>query len=100
MIYITILIGISVVLFFSLLRNLFKVYKEKNYVVKCNKCGSTDTVLKNNDTKEKFFSYDYYVQDYVTYTIHNPPSFICNNCKQEYSIKEGTFIRKKKKRER
>lgn len=97
MFYIRILIFIGVILLVYLFFQLFKLYKRRNYVVRCNACGCTDTVLKNNDTEEKFYSYEYHNQGWIKYKIHNPPSFVCNKCKKEYSISNGKFVRKSKK---
>lgn len=71
---------------------------KKNRGIKCNTCGSLDTVIKNNDVVEKWYSYELYTQGWHTSVQHNPPSFYCNQCKKEYDIKMGTWVRKNNKK--
>ena len=70
----------------------FRKYKQRHYKIRCNKCGSEDTVVKDND-REDSYSNTIRFQN-VKYIEHNPPSFYCNNCKKEYDCKEGTWIKK------
>ena len=70
----------------------FRLYKVKHYKIRCNKCGSEDTIVKNNDRED---SYSNTIRFQKVKTIeHNPPSFYCNHCKKEYDCKEGTWIKK------
>ncbi len=75
-----------------LIVDFIKNYKVNHYKIRCNVCGSEDTVVINNDRKEKV-SYSIRMQN-VEYIEHNPPSFFCNQCKKEYDCKEGTWIKK------
>ena len=76
--------------------DLVKKYRKKNFVLKCNICGSLNTEIKNNDVEYKWYSYDVHTQGWQKSIQHNPPSFFCNNCKKEYDIKQGTFVKKSK----
>ena len=82
--------GLVAIYIFTEIFDFFRTYKTKHYKIKCNICGSEDTVVKNNDRLET-----------VTFGIRkgkylerNPPSFYCNQCKKEYDYKEGTWIKK------
>ena len=75
-----------------ILYDFFRLYKTKHYKIRCNICGSEDTVIKNNDREDSYSNTIRFQK--VKYLERNPPSFYCNKCKKEYDYREGTWIKK------
>ena len=70
----------------------FRLYKVKHYKIRCNVCGSEDTVVKNNDREDSYTNTIRFQR--VKYLERNPPSFYCNQCQKEYDCREGTWLKK------
>lgn len=84
---ILILVGLYIII---VLFDFSRKYKLNHAKIRCNKCGSEDTVVKNNDTED---IYNYHGRE-IKYLERNPPSFYCNHCQKEYDCKEGTWLKK------
>ena len=93
MFWIKILVGAAVIIFLSYIPLIIKKIKMTKFVVRCNCCNSTDTCIKDNDTFTPV--YNPMFKDMAYMREKNPLSFYCNKCQKEYSIKQGTFVRKK-----
>lgn len=83
------LVGIYVII---VLINFARTYKVKHCKIRCNKCGSEDTIVKNNDRVDTYNVAS--GSQTIKYLEHNPPSFYCNQCQKEYDCREGTWLKK------
>ena len=101
MFWIEILVFVTVFVMVILAIDNLKYFKERHYFIKCGICGSLDTVVKNNDTVEPAYTFSRFFgireSSNKKRVVHNPPSYFCNVCQKEYSCREGTWIRKRKK---
>lgn len=99
MFWIKIIIVIVLILAVFWIYDFIKNYRIRHCAVKCGVCGSVNTELKNNDTVESFYNrsfFDGVTQGEKKYVVHNPPTYYCKDCKKEYGLSEGEWVKKRK----